>query len=189
MGITWWNKNKMSLAPVAAILLWSVSVICFVFGLSFNQPFMIYGFDSSWLIALALSLCNTVIQLVGNDMEFTDKDWVFLWIWRASYVLGVSSNVNSLIQILGIPNVIIEWLVAISLGTIIEVAPERLIIMWLRGYKSNTDSLSTTPKPFNPQNFKNKPNRPAPNSNQFPMNPNIFRELKGNQHGQNQKVN
>lgn len=143
MNIEWWNKNKMGVAPFAALILWLISIVCFVFGLSFKNQLLILGYDLGIVIAFALSLCNTFIQLIGNDM--VKEDVIFLWIWRASYLLGISSNTNTLLQIIGIDSVALEWGVALALGAIIEVAPERLVVLWLRSLKDNK-------KPNQPQN-------------------------------------
>ncbi len=161
-----WNKNKMIVAPIAAVLLWLVSMICFVFGLSFNQPLTVFGVDMGFWIALIMALCNTAIQLTGNDMKFEDKDWVFLWVWRASYVLGIASNVNTLLKVLGMENWYLEFAVALSFGTIIEVAPEKLIIMWLRQMTKNAEYApkpNFQPKPQSPQHVLHQPITSNPN--------------------------
>lgn len=142
MSLKWWNTNKMWLAPVAALIMWAVSVLCFVFGLSFKNPMgvMLGKFDVSILIAFSLSIANTIIQLIGNGKDPKDMDSVFQVGWVASYVLGIASNVNALLGILGMGNLLLEWLVALSLGTMIEVMPEKLIVIWLK-------TLNSQPKP------------------------------------------
>lgn len=132
-----WNEYKMWLAPLAAIFLWIISVICFVFGLSFKNPVMVMSIDATLYISFGLAMCNTIIQLIGNDMDFGDNDKTFWWIWIASYVLGISSNTNTLLQILGLNNIWLEVLIATSLGAMIEIAPEKLVKMWLRSLKTS----------------------------------------------------
>lgn len=153
MSLKWWNTNKMWLAPVAALIMWTVSVLCFVFGLSFKNPMgvMLGKFDVSILIAFSLSIANTIIQLIGNGKDPKDMDSVFQVGWVASYVLGIASNVNALLGILGMGNLLLEWLVALSLGTMIEVMPEKLIVIWLK-------TLNSQPKPQQNNNQPKKQN-------------------------------
>jgi hypothetical protein len=134
MSTKWWNENKMGLAPIASLILWAVSVLCFVFGLSFKNPigYSLGGWDVSIIVAFALSLAITIIQLIGNGKNPKDMDTVFLMGWVASYALGIASNVNALLHILDMGNVGLEWVVSMSLGTMIEVMPEKLLIVWLR---------------------------------------------------------
>jgi hypothetical protein len=134
VSVKWWNSNKMVLSPVAALIMWTVSVLCFVFGLSFKNPvgYVLGGMDVSMWVAFSLSLANTIIQLIGNGKKMSEMDEVFKAGWIASYALGIASNVNALLNILGMGNVFLEWVVALSLGTMIEVMPEKLIVMWLK---------------------------------------------------------
>lgn len=157
MTLKIWNDNKMYLAPVASLILWITSVLCFVFGLSFKNPvgYTIGTLDISVWVAFALSIANTIIQLIGNNQDFEKMDGVFKAGWVASYVLGISSNVNALLQILGMGNVLLEWGVAVSLGTMIEVMPEKLIMVWLKSGKqeqksNNNQNNNNKPKPYNP---------------------------------------
>lgn len=158
MSLKWWNTNKMWLAPVAALIMWAVSVLCFVFGLSFKNPMgvMVGKFDVSILIAFSLSIANTIIQLIGNGKDPKDMDTVFRVGWGASYVLGIASNVNALLGILGMGNVWLEWMVATSLGTMIEVMPEKLIVIWLK-------TMNTLPKPQQQNNAPKKSSYPDKN--------------------------
>lgn len=158
MSIKWWNENKMWLAPVAALIMWAVSVLCFVFGLSFKNPMgvMVGNVDISIVIAFALSISNTIIQLIGNGQDFEKMDGVFRIGWYSSYVLGIASNVNALLGILGINNIMLEWAVALSLGSMIEIMPEKLIVVWLK-----TQPTSKLQAPINqPKKPLNNPYRP-----------------------------
>jgi hypothetical protein len=173
MTLKSWNTNKMLLAPVAALILWVVSVLCFVFGLSFKNPigYTIQGMDVSMMVALALSLANTIIQLIGNGKDPKDMDTVFMAGWYASYVLGISSNINALLQILDMGNTALEWGVAASLGTMIEVMPEKLIIIWLKNLPVAPAPVKHQPSvnqafmgnlPKGNQKPNNYPNAPRP---------------------------
>lgn len=123
----------MWIAPFVALFMWLISNVCFVFGLSFKNPVLVWGFDATLYIAFGLSISNTAIQLLGNGMKLDrGTDGVFFWIWLASYALGISSNTNTLLQILGIDSKVLEWTIAIALGAMIEIAPEKMIVMWLK---------------------------------------------------------
>lgn len=162
MSVKWWNENKMWLAPVAAGIMWAVSVLCFVFGLSFKNPMgvMVANTDVSIFIAFALSIANTIIQLIGNGQDFEKMDGVFRVGWYSSYVLGIASNVNALLGILGISNVFLEWAVALSLGSMIEIMPEKLIVVWLKSIPAK--SVQMQQKQDNNQKSKYVPqNKPA----------------------------
>lgn len=160
MSIKWWNENKMWLAPIAALIMWAVSVLCFVFGLSFKNPMgvLVGNTDISILIAFALSVANTIIQLIGNGQDFEKMDGVFRIGWYSSYVLGIASNVNALIGILGINNAVLEWAVALSLGSMIEIMPEKLIVVWLRTMPEKKKEQSQQNN--NPSVKKNIPYKP-----------------------------
>lgn len=149
MSLKWWNENKMWLAPVAALIMWTVSVLCFVFGLSFKNPMgiMVGKVDISVAIAFALSIANTIIQLIGNGQDFEKMDGVFKVGWYSSYVLGIASNVNALIGILGINNPLLEWSVALSLGSMIEIMPEKLIVVWLKSIPAKSKQPQPIYKP------------------------------------------
>lgn len=137
MTLKQWNELKSWMAPITALILWVISVICFVFGLSFKDPIMVAGYDLTLYIAFAIAMCNTFIQLIGNGNTEKDESGVFTWIWRASYLLGIASNSNALLQMIGISSPILEWSVALSLGAIIEIAPEKLIMIWLKSIRPN----------------------------------------------------
>lgn len=159
MSIKWWNENKMVLAPVAAGIMWVVSALCFVFGLSFKNPMgvMVGSYDISILIAFALSVANTIIQLIGNGQDISKMDGVFKIGWYSSYVLGIASNVNALIGILGINNPFLEWAVALSLGSMIEIMPEKLIVVWLKAIPNKAQPINNPPK----KHINNNPYRPS----------------------------
>lgn len=138
-GVVWWEANKHRLALLPALLFWVVSMICFVFGLSFNTAtkILFYGVDFSLVIAISLSLSNTFVQIVGNDQDTDKMDVLFKFGWWASYLLGIGSNVSTLSNVIGIPNIFLRYMVCIGLGTIIEVMPERLFVQFLRSVRIN----------------------------------------------------
>lgn len=147
--MNWWNKNKLKLSLAPALIFWVVSMLCFVFGLSFKNPigYSLLGWDVSMWVAVGLSIGNTVIQIIGNDQEREKMGSVMYVGWMASYILGIGSNVNTLLGILNIDNVYLEWTIALSLGSMIEVMPERLLVTFL---KSLTDRSSKFKNQNNP---------------------------------------
>lgn len=151
INIRWWNENKLKLALAPAVIFWLVSMACFVFGLSFKNPLgvTVGGMDISLTIAIALSLANTFVQIVGNDQKKEEMDTLFYFGWMASYLLGIGSNVNTLLGILGFSNIYIEWAVCLGLGTMIEVLPEKLFVQFLhsmgggKGYAQSTQTINS----------------------------------------------
>lgn len=137
--VGWWNTNKLKLALIPALAFWITSMLCFVFGLSFQNPVgvLLGKWDISIWIAIMLSLGNTIIQIIGNDQEAEKLGPVLTIGWYASYALGVGSNVNALLSILHINSVGLEWVICISLGSMIEVMPEKLLVMFLKSMDGN----------------------------------------------------
>lgn len=178
MNLKSWNTYKMYAAPFVALVLWGISVICFVFGLNFKNPLIVMGTDISLPFSFALAMCMTVIQVVGNGRDNKD-DGIFKWIWWASYVLGISSNTNTLLGILGLNNTLLEWGVAVPLGAIIEIAPEKLIVMWIEALptKPQQQQQKQVQNPYKPQyppngSVQHKSNykpQHKPNHNQQPV--------------------
>jgi len=131
----WWKQNKPFLSLIPAVVFWLVSMIFFMVGLKFNDPIYIFGKDVSLLIAVSLSVSNTIIQIIGNEQE-QESMGVALWMgWMASYMLGIGTNVVGLMTVLSIGNVWLEWIIAIGLGTMIEVLPERLLVQFLKTFQ------------------------------------------------------
>lgn len=149
-----WKSTKPLLALVPVVIFWVTSVIFFIVGLAFKNPIVLFGYDLTSYIAISLSLANTAIQIIGNDTE--DLDFQLRVIWVTSYVLGIGTNVYGLLQVLSIQNPLIEWAVAVSLGLIIEISPEKLFVQFLRGLrnynkpKENTSSKNS----YKPQTLK-----------------------------------
>lgn len=164
----WWKENKLFLALFPAVVFLLVSMIFFIIGLKFENPVVIFGIDVARYIAIALSLANTVIQIIGNEQD-PDDIGMSLWImWIGSYILGIGTNVTAILSLLSINNVFLEWMIAFGLGTIIEVSPEKLFVMFLKGFKgfSRLRRSSYTP---NQQGSKgqNKPGFRPQNESHF----------------------
>lgn len=196
MSLKWWNENKMWLAPFAALIMWTVSMFCFIFGLSFKNPtgFVIGGLDASMWVAIFLSVANTIIQLIGNGKKQDDMDFIFKVGWYSSYALGIASNVNFLLGILGMNNPFLEWVVSIALGSMVEILPEKLIVMWLKSLTTKSNSLQSH-KIVQP-NFQNnksqykpqhKPGMSSPKPNpMWPPQPQ-YRPMPTNGNGANEE--
>lgn len=119
----------------AAPVFWVASLICFVLGLAFKGDGVYLPgipFDLSILFSLGLGFANTAVQIVGNDTNREDMGMALLLMWIASYMLGIGSNVNFLYQKIGLDSQILQFLVCWGLGVMIEVAPERLLVKFLR---------------------------------------------------------
>lgn len=158
----WWKKNKPFLSLVPALIFWVVSILFFMVGLRFENPVVVFGRDMGTTIAIALSLSNTIIQIIGNDQEQEDMG-VALWLgWMGSYLLGVGTNVVGLLTILSIENSILEWGIALGLGTMIEVLPERLLVQFLKTFNGRAKfTPSKNFRPLTPASSNKPKNRPA----------------------------
>lgn len=155
----WWHDNKPLMALIPAVVFWLVSMIFFVVGLKFSNPIFILGWDASMAISISLTISNTIIQIIGNEQE-AEGMGVALWFgWIASYVLGIGTNIVGLLSILAIENTNLEWGIAFGLGTIIEVLPERLLVLFLKTWEGHKKKGSG----FRPQ--QNRPNIPFVPSN------------------------
>ena len=120
----------------ATPVFWLASLICFALGLAFKTSSGVFvpgtTIDITFLFSIGLGFANTAIQIVGNDTEKEDLGIALLLMWGASYMLGIGSNVNFLYSIIGLSNWLLQALVCWGLGIMIEVAPERLLVRWLR---------------------------------------------------------
>lgn len=174
-GAKWWEENKLKLSLLPAMVFWGVSMLCFVFGLSFKNPlgFEISGVDVSIIIAIALSLANTFVQVVGNDMKQEDMDMLFKLGWWGSYALGIGSNVNTLFTVIGISNPFVQWAICLGLGTMIEVLPEKLFVKFLQSVRITLKSGSSQPSNPQPQRREEQRQEQQP---QRPVRPPEFGE-------------
>ena len=142
-GATYKEWIGLSAAPV----FWLASLVCFALGLAFKVGSGIYIpgtlVDVTFLFSIGLGFANTAIQIVGNDTEKEDLGIALLLMWGASYMLGIGSNVNFLYSIIGLSNGLLQFLVCWGLGIMIEVAPERLLVRFLRSVNILRDSKQT----------------------------------------------
>lgn len=142
-GATYKEWIGLSAAPV----FWLASLVCFALGLAFKVGSGIYipgtMVDVTFLFSIGLGFANTSIQIVGNDTEKEDLGIALLLMWGASYMLGVGSNVNFLYSIIGLSNGLLQFLVCWGLGIMIEVAPERLLVRFLRSVNILRDNKQT----------------------------------------------
>lgn len=139
----------------AAFVFWIASLICFIFGLAFKTGTGIFipgtNLDITTLFSLGLGFANTAVQIVGNDTDKEDLG-IALWLmWLGSYFLGIGSNVNYLYSVIGLNNIVLQFMVCWGLGIMIEVAPERLLVKFLRsiGILGDTKKKVTTSHPTN----------------------------------------
>lgn len=142
---------------MAAPIFWVASLVCFVLGLAFRQDgsIFLYGInlDLTMIFSVGLGFSNTAIQIVGNDTDKEEMGMALWLMWIASYMLGIGSNVNFLNQRIGLDTAILQYLVIWGLGVMIEVAPERLLVKFLRAIRvldtksKSQPSQSITPSP------------------------------------------
>lgn len=166
----WWQDNKLFLSLFPAFVFWAVSIIFFMVGLRFQNPIVLWGWDASTAIAISLSVSNTIIQIIGNEKE-QEGLGMALWMgWVASYVLGIGTNVVGLLAVLSIDNVVLEWSIAIGLGTMIEVLPERLLVQFLKGFDGKPKKSQIPYKPNSPMSSPGFMNLPPGISRGIPQN-------------------
>lgn len=175
----WWKENKPKFALIPAIVFWVTSMIFFVAGLKFENPLILFGNNMTMAIAVALSVSNTVIQIIGNEQEAEGMGLVLYVGWLASYALGISTNVNGLLTVFNVSNVYLEWTIALSLGSMIEVLPEKFLVQFLQNFHP-TPKQQNRPSPQNHQVGKPvyRPNQyPATSAmHKIPRNPDRQRE-------------
>lgn len=156
----WWNRNKSVFGLLSAVIFWAVSLLCFVYGLAFENPtgYKVLGIEISILIAFGLGIANTFVQIVGNDQNPSKMGMVLFLGWVASYMFGIGSNVNTLYQVLGISNSFVKFLVCGGLGTMIEVLPEWLIVNYLKSVTVGA-SVSVSNKLHRPKETRHERER------------------------------
>lgn len=136
-NINWYKANyKDWLGLSAAPVFWIASLICFVLGLQFKTGTGIMipwtTIDAVSLFSIGLGFANTALQVVGNDTEKEELGMPLFLMWMASYALGIGSNVNFLYSVIGLNGWFLQGMVCWGLGIMIEVAPERLLVKFLR---------------------------------------------------------
>lgn len=152
-----WHKAKLSTSIIAAIGLMVISAISFNSGLNF-------GGDWGWLITIALWVSFTIIQFIGNDMENHD-DWVFTALWVFTYMVGIGAGSWAIYSFINIPNEIIRWIAAIGLAGSAEIAPERLIVKFLKSGVMNGMKRPSMPKPLSERPSSSQPKYVLPQGN------------------------
>lgn len=164
----------------AAFVFWIASLICFIFGLAFKTGGGIYlpgiPVNLELLFSLGLGFANTAIQIVGNDTDREDLGMALWLMWIASYMLGIGSNVNFLYQKIGLDSQILQFLVCWGLGVMIEVAPERLLVKFLR-------AIGVFGKPQTPQTNR-VPNNLTQNQSQYTQPTNNMGQGREQRHEQ-----
>jgi hypothetical protein len=128
------DEYKHTLGLFSAIIFWSISLFCFVFGLAFTSSFgfSFMGIDFMFYFTILLGLANTAVQIIGNDQTKEELGLVLFFAWIASYMFGIGSNVNFLYQKIMIDVPFLKFLVCGGLGAMIEIIPERLFVRYVR---------------------------------------------------------
>jgi hypothetical protein len=131
-----WKDNKAFGSLFPALFFWLASVIFFLIGMTTDNQMNLWGINWAMPISIGLALSNTVIQIIGNDAD--DLDPVTYMIWIASYALGIGTNVVGLMKMLSFSNIYLEWIICVSLGVIIEVSPEKLLVRFLKNWRGKS---------------------------------------------------
>jgi hypothetical protein len=161
----------------AAPVFWIASLVCFVLGLSFRSGtgYLIPGTQLDWIIlfSVGLGFANTAIQIVGNDTDREELGMALVLMWGASYMLGIGSNINFLYGVIGLSNGILQFLVCWGLGIMIEVAPERLLVKFLRsvGVLKPTSVVTSQPRQVPPSNLPRRMPDNAPGASKPTFKP------------------
>lgn len=124
-----WNKDLLGIVP--ACILWAISLSTFVIGLSFDS-----GSTTAVWMGIGLALSTTVLQILGNGKSAKEQGPLMFAVWIASYILGISSSAYALTMFLGIPNQILDWIISISIGVIVEIVPEPAFVRFYGAFKS-----------------------------------------------------
>lgn len=158
----------------AAGIFWVASIICFVYGLAFqNQSgIALFGVDLAILFSFGLAIANTSVQIIGNDDTKDELGLVLFACWIASYMLGIGSNVNYLYSIIIISNWFLKLLICVGLGTMIEAVPERLVVRFIRAYYGKEEKKKYVPnttqsdnRPSTPHGFVGEMSTPVQRNN------------------------
>lgn len=166
-----WQEFKPKMALVPALIFWVASIAFFVAGLKFEKPLILLGKDITTALAFSLALAITAIQVLGNDDD--NMSLPMLAGWYASYALGIGTNVNGLMGVFNIQTQWLAWVIALSLGTMIEVLPEKFLIQFLRSLKPKQ---KYQPQPVRKQQTYKPVNKPAWTPPKHPSQP-VFRPV------------
>jgi hypothetical protein len=132
-----WEEIKLKMAVGGAIIFGCLSILFSMLGLSLSTEV-----TWAWLVGLLMAMGITIIQLVGNSAG--KKDSIFTVIWIASYVYGITANVLGIIGLMGGISPVFMYMIAVPMGILIEVVPEKLLIISLGGDLRKTASSMTT---------------------------------------------
>lgn len=126
IDIKQWENIKLKLAVGGALIFGGLSILFSMLGLSLSTEI-----TWAWLVGLCMAMGITIIQLVGNSAG--KKDTIFTVIWIASYVYGITANVIGITGLMSNINPVFMYLIAVPMGILIEIVPEKLLILSLGG--------------------------------------------------------
>lgn len=121
-----WEEIKLKMAVGGAIIFGCLSILFSMLGLSLSTEV-----TWAWLVGLLMAMGITIIQLVGNSAG--KKDSIFTVIWIASYVYGITANVMGITGLMSGISPVFMYMIAVPMGLLIEVVPEKLLIISLGG--------------------------------------------------------
>lgn len=134
----WTDTIKPLVMIGASVATWVVSMVFFVVGFSFGSQMMFGNFNVGFPVSITIGLILTAIELAWNEEKEDVLDW---GIWLFAYGLGIASNYYGLTIVLGMSDPNVEKIIAGLLGTLIEIAPERMLIRGLRNININLPTL------------------------------------------------
>jgi hypothetical protein len=176
-----WEEIKLKMAVGGAIIFGGLSILFSMLGLSMSTEV-----TWAWLVGLLMAMGITIIQLVGNSAG--KKDTIFTVVWIASYIYGITANVMGITGLMSGVSPVFMYMIAVPMGILIEIVPEKLLIISLGGDLRKTansiSSLFDKPKPITPvtkpvskykpmhkPNFDYKPVTPPKPSGGYEFNP------------------
>lgn len=145
-----WEEIKLKMAVGGAIIFGCLSILFSMLGLSLTTEI-----TWAWLVGLFMAMGITIIQLVGNSAG--KKDSIFTVIWIASYVYGITANVIGITGLMSGISPVFMYMIAVPMGVLIEVVPEKLLIISLGG-----DLRKTTSSALSTFSTKKTPTKPLP---------------------------
>jgi hypothetical protein len=121
-----WEEIKLKMAVGGAIIFGGLSILFSMLGLSMSTEV-----PWAWLVGLLMAMGITIIQLVGNSEG--KKDSIFTVIWIASYIYGITANVMGITGLMSGVSPVFMYMIAVPMGILIEIVPEKLLIISLGG--------------------------------------------------------
>ena len=132
-----WEEIKLKMAVGGAIIFGVLSILFSMLGLSMSTEV-----TWAWLVGLLMAMGITIIQLVGNSAG--KKDSIFTTIWIASYIYGITANVMGITGLMSGISPVFMYMIAVPMGILIEVVPEKLLIISLGGdLRKTANSISS----------------------------------------------